>query len=469
MLGVLIKRSKMICLLLTLTFSMIFPIIMIYEVKGEAPTTKIYVEPIISSAAPGDSFTIKVKISGVEALYTYQVYLKWDPSILNLTGVVEGTFLNAEKTYKTQLVKKIFNRPDPHGVSGYAQIFCTLLGEPETSAAEGDGTLFSVTFLVKKEGETTIHLYETMLLDYYQKEIPHVTEDGLFQYPLAAISELKIEPYSIVDPTLTPDETITVDITIEEALELRYWCLRLNWDPKILKPLDVKEGPFMSSNGMYDTIFQYNVNSEEGYLLANCSFPADLSTVSVSGNGTLMSVTFLILSRGSTTLHLTETVLKTFEDFEVPHSTLDGAFNNLLRDIAIKSVAASPSEVKIGESVSITIVVENLGMVTESFDVSLYYDGKQLGTFVVSDLEPGKERELSFMWDTKDVKEGSYTLKVVAAEIPGEIDANNNVYSYKEVKVAPPTQELPIELILAGVAVAAVAVIIVLIILKRRK
>jgi hypothetical protein len=141
------------------------------------------VGPPAISASLGGNFTVDVKVTNVKNLYTYQFKLSWEPSILNVTNVTEGPFLNAEGTFSTAFTEEIWNEPDPFGVSGYVYVACTLLGEPATAAASGSGNLATIEFFAKEEGNTSLNLHDTMLINPFTEEMPHGTEDGYIIIP----------------------------------------------------------------------------------------------------------------------------------------------------------------------------------------------------------------------------------------------------------------------------------------------
>jgi len=147
------------------------------KVKAESSTV-VYVNPPIVAANPVENFTININVANVKNLYTYQFKLSWEPSLLDLTSVTEGPFLNAEGTYMTSFTSHIYNTPDPFGVSGYVYVACTLLAEPATAAASGNGTLATVEFQANKVGNTSLHLYDTQLINSLIVEMSHGTEDG---------------------------------------------------------------------------------------------------------------------------------------------------------------------------------------------------------------------------------------------------------------------------------------------------
>ena len=170
------KKIVLLAFVLLLLLPTVFGIC--FSPVAANPETKLFVDPPISTASLGESFIVNITVADVKNLYTYQFRLSWEPEVLNVTRVTEGPFLSSEGNYTTYFSRKIFNDPDPLGFSGYIYVACTLMGEPRTAAASGSGILTTVEFFVKGQGNTSLYLYDTMLLDGYQDEMPHTTDDG---------------------------------------------------------------------------------------------------------------------------------------------------------------------------------------------------------------------------------------------------------------------------------------------------
>jgi hypothetical protein len=158
----------------------LFLSIFITNVKATIGPVKVYVSPPINKASIGTTFVVKINITDVQDLYSWEFDLKWDASMLNATSLTQGTFLNRGNLtrYPTTFLGQIFND------KGYVTAACALKGLPTSDAASGNGTLATVTFLVKATGECDLDLYGTSLLkkisDWEWELIPHVSQDGYF-------------------------------------------------------------------------------------------------------------------------------------------------------------------------------------------------------------------------------------------------------------------------------------------------
>ena len=96
-----------------------------------------------------------------------------------------------------------------------------------------------------------------------------------------------------------------------------------------------------------------------------------------------------------------------------------------IHDVAVISVTPSATEVSVGETLTIDVVVENQGTASESFTVTAYYDSYVIGTQPVS-LGPGATTTIPFPWDTTGVALGNYTIKANATVVLGETDIADN-------------------------------------------
>jgi len=105
------------------------------------------------------------------------------------------------------------------------------------------------------------------------------------------------------------------------------------------------------------------------------------------------------------------------------------------RDVAIVDVILEPSTPETGARgvykswiVDITVTVTNNGTVSETFDVTTYYDTTLIGTEIVADLAVLESRNVVFTWDTTDVTPGNYVIKANATVFPEETNTTNNIY-----------------------------------------
>jgi len=99
----------------------------------------------------------------------------------------------------------------------------------------------------------------------------------------------------------------------------------------------------------------------------------------------------------------------------------------LIVDVAIKDVQPDVTEVYIGKIVNFTVLIQNQGNITLSFNLTLYYNSTLFNTTTLS-LPPETEMRIFVLWNTSQVPEGKYVIKAVIDPLPGEIDVENNHY-----------------------------------------
>lgn len=112
----------------------------------------------------------------------------------------------------------------------------------------------------------------------------------------------------------------------------------------------------------------------------------------------------------------------------------------IVRDVAAISQVPSSTVVPQGDTIAIDVTVRNLGNVSETFDVTAYYDNHAIGTLRVVSLLNGSETVLSFGWDTTGVLPGTYSIKAVA-DSSGEIAESNET---NNICTSPATVEIVI-------------------------
>jgi len=126
------------------------------------------------------------------------------------------------------------------------------------------------------------------------------------------------------------------------------------------------------------------------------------------------------------------------ETYTADNTLVDGTVRLIpLHDIAVTSVSAFPPSVLNGENVTITVTVENVGMSTETFDVTAFYDSTSIGTQTVASLARDESRGLTFDWETTGVANDTYTIKARAGPVPGETYIDDNEYVDDRVIVNP--------------------------------
>ena len=104
---------------------------------------------------------------------------------------------------------------------------------------------------------------------------------------------LYLEP---ADLTLTPSEDFTVELKVTSITNLKGYSVTLSYDPILISLQEVTEGPFFSSKGK---TFFYS-KEDKGTILIDCALLG--KNLSLSGEGTLATLSFTCLKAGSTNI-----------------------------------------------------------------------------------------------------------------------------------------------------------------------
>lgn len=143
---------------------------------------------------------------------------------------------------------------------------------------------------------------------------------------------------------------------------------------------------------------------------------------------------------------------------------------SMIHDIAVTWLSANTTEAEAGENVTINAIVQNLGIVLESFDVTIYYDSNLIQTIPIESLAPNSTLPLTTTWNTKNVQPGTYVLNANVTILPDEVNTQNNYFEDGQVSIRP-TNEIPFWVLLIAflVGLALIALLLLLLLLRRRK
>ena len=106
-----------------------------------------------------------------------------------------------------------------------------------------------------------------------------------------------------------------------------------------------------------------------------------------------------------------------------------------IHDLAIINATASPTNIASGEIVTITATVKNLGTATETFNLTIFYDGTVIETRTASGLAPGAHQAFEFSWNTTGLGDSTYQIRAEASRVSGELEISNNSYMVAMLKV----------------------------------
>ena len=113
--------------------------------------------------------------------------------------------------------------------------------------------------------------------------------------PAGTAGILYLEPANL---SLSPSQDFTVELKTTSITDLKGYSVTLSYDPTLISLKEVTEGPFFSSKGK--TFFYKKVDDTKGTILIDCAILGP--ELSVSGEGTLATLSFTSLKTGSTSL-----------------------------------------------------------------------------------------------------------------------------------------------------------------------
>jgi len=142
-----------------------------------APYTRVHLKPYSNTGNLGQSFNLNINISEARFVYRWEVYLWWDPALLDVVDVVEGGFLKG--SFGNRTTELSFEKYPNEGVI-HVEGWSTL-ATPD-GGVNGNGTLATITFQIMAKGACNIDLTNAMLWDPYGFPVfPSAIEGALFE------------------------------------------------------------------------------------------------------------------------------------------------------------------------------------------------------------------------------------------------------------------------------------------------
>lgn len=376
-----------------------------------------------------DSFTINVSITDIEDLYSCEFRLNWTTALLNVTGVAAGDFLGP--------TGEIIFHQEMHNEEGYIYVTCSRTVGP---GVDGSGTVANVTFLVLGEGDSTLHLYDTSLLDSTSNSIAIGTVDGWFVNVLThdiAIVGIATNPTKVEagsgDPIFINVTVVNEGSYLEEDIGVTVYYDEDELGNKTIQSL--KKGAEETLRFMWSTT---GVGRGKYSIRANATaVPGETDTADNTHPGGVVTISD--------------------------------------HDVAVTSVLCSKRNVDVGKNITITVRIENFGTEIETFNVTIYINGNELDTKTVENLGYAAVMDLPLIWETAGLELGNYSISASATVVEGETDTADNTYpgiGQEETLVTIKAAEVlpfPIELTVLIVGVAAIFVPVIFFSRRRKR
>ena len=274
---------------------------------GFAPETEYTVLPpgtrfSFSTAATqvkvDDRFTVQLKTENISDLAGWQGDVVFDPAVLKVNNVSEGSFLK-QGGGRTHFLK---------GTVDNTKGRITGIGAARISegAASGKGTLLSVTFTAIANGESRLSLRKFQAGSSLGETISSGPPDMIITVGDPSVSEVSDDIFSLstdVTPVRSGD-TFTLRLSANDVTDLAGWQTAIAFDSDVLEAVEVSEGDFLKAEGGATFFLRGTIDNTAGEItkLSSARFGDG-----VSGTGTLLLVTFRAKATGETRV--------TFSDF----------------------------------------------------------------------------------------------------------------------------------------------------------
>jgi hypothetical protein len=243
------------------------------------------------------------------------------------------------------------------------------------------------------------------------------TLNALFQ---STQSSMTVDPPVIRDLTMGPSSTFYVNITLAKVSNLAICTFNLTYDPQVLNWIGIQ---LFRVEGQYPLANLVIHNTGSVWVNLNYSTP-----INADPPVPMVQMHFHVNAYGITPLNLTDIQLTDSDGNPITCTGYNGLFQNIIRDVAVTNVVPTASWVYQGFSDNINVTAANLGNVSETFDVSAWYNTSLIGTVTITSLAPNAQTTVTIPWDTTGVPQGNYTITGTASTVPYETNTTNNVY-----------------------------------------
>jgi hypothetical protein len=246
-----------------------------------------------------------------------------------------------------------------------------------------------------------------------------------------SIPTVRVVPSETVDLNLSPSENFTISVEIIGVTDLVGFGIQLSWNSSILNytshtvKVPVEDYP---EGVLHKLAFgaKNEVNITQGTYWA--AF-ATLAGPSFNGSGTVFEMTFTVLDFGQCSLSIVKSDLSNSTAGAIDHVVEDGHFSNVSYDVAVLSVTPSSQSAFIGDVLNVTVTVLNNGTTrSETFDVTIYYNGTLIASQSILNLPPQADETLKFQWNTSGLPPANYIMSANATTVPDEDNVVNNMF-----------------------------------------
>ena len=330
-----------------------------------------------------ESFTVEIKVENVTDLWSYGIALRWDPAVLECTGVAYvDTFLPDTAEDPAAFVTT------PGEINNIIGEFNRSYGRglmyPNTKGVTGSGTLITVTFHVIGYGETWISF-----IPY-----PETPSTGLLNSKFEVINvPLQKCWFKLTPPPAVPCKAIINENATSGPVGTTYniWSESLDAHNGTETCSIIREDWNITKDGTGEVVFSTSLgrHSEINW------------TCEEAGTFTVLLEIWTEVKPGLPSGYEYNSTTSKKENW-VLIPIHDVAVTQVIRCIPKQLLYpgnATMLDVHANTwTVCINVTVKNVGNFTESFNVKAYYDNTVIGTKAVTSLAPGASIKVDFKW-----------------------------------------------------------------------
>jgi hypothetical protein len=235
---------------------------------AEAPT-KIHPSPDSTVASCGANFAIDIDIEMASDITGYQVYLSWDQTLMNLTDIAQGPFLSNNSMYET------FFTCNNDSAEGILRVWEAQLAGNTLTAVEGNGTLFTITFLGTNVGQCSLDLHDTMLV-LLTTPVSHSTRNG--QVEIAGPDDVAVTTIVPYKNIVGQEYCMKTNVTVQnQGTNIETFSLTLAAN---LSEIETRNVIDLTSGTLLTLVFSWNTTSfvEGNYTLTAYAWPVPNET-----------------------------------------------------------------------------------------------------------------------------------------------------------------------------------------------
>jgi hypothetical protein len=259
-----------------------------------------------------------------------------------------------------------------------------------TWSFNGTGTLTQIEFqIIQPVNSTSPEASSLFTFDpvwttvYYWpsgSEVPGLNNGNFFYYyPLTLQTAiLAFSPSTLVNYTMGPPSSFSLNITITNATDLFDWSMDIYYNNTVLNATNTAEGNFLNSVGTtsFASNINQNYNATSGQVVLSDTLLG--GDVGAFGNGQLASITFQVLANGTTAIELRSIQLYTPSNASISSTETDGYFSNVAPYVPpplLVSISPLSAAINVGQTIQFNSTVSG-GVAPYSFQWFLN------GTFV---------------------------------------------------------------------------------------